>query len=83
MTETVGVIAALLSAISQATAHALLAAGRDKLVIRGLIGLTALVVAAPLTLFVPLPTGDLWLWLLASERAPRYLPAHADQGLRR
>jgi drug/metabolite transporter (DMT)-like permease len=66
MSETAGVIAALLSAISQATAHALLAAGRDKLVIRGLIGLTGLVVAAPLTLLVPLPTGTLWLWLLAS-----------------
>ncbi len=66
MTETIGVIAALLSAISQATAHALLAAGRDKLVIRGLIGLTGLAVAAPLTLWVPLPTGVLWFWLLAS-----------------
>ena len=66
MTETIGVVAALLSAISQATAHALLAAGRDKLVIRGLIGLTGLVVAAPLTLWVPLPAGELWLWLLAS-----------------
>lgn len=66
MTETIGVIAALLSAISQAAAHALLAAGRDKLVIRGLIGLTGLVVIAPLTLLVPLPTGELWLWLLAS-----------------
>jgi drug/metabolite transporter (DMT)-like permease len=66
MTETIGVIAALLSAISQAAAHALLAAGRDKLVIRGLIGLTELVVVAPLTLLVPLPTGELWYWLLAS-----------------
>jgi drug/metabolite transporter (DMT)-like permease len=66
MTETIGVMAALLSAISQAAAHALLAAGRDKLVIRGLIGLTGLVVAAPLTLLAPLPGGALWLWLLAS-----------------
>lgn len=66
MTETIGVFAALVSALSQAAAHALLAAGRDKLVIRGLIGLTGLVVAAPLTLLVPLPAGELWLWLLAS-----------------
>lgn len=66
MTATIGVIAALLSAISQATAHALLASGRDKLVIRGLIGVTGLIAVAPLTLLVPLPTGQIWFWLLAS-----------------
>ncbi|MEO0574996.1 MAG: DMT family transporter [Pseudomonadota bacterium] len=66
MTATIGVIAALLSAISQAIAHALLAGGRDKLAIRGLIGATGLIAALPLTLLVPLPTGQLWYWLLAS-----------------
>lgn len=66
MTATIGVIAAALSAISQAIAHALLAGGRDKLVIRGLIGMTGLVAAAPLTLLVPPPSGELWYWLTAS-----------------
>lgn len=66
MSATVGVIAALVSALTQATAHALLAGGRDKLVIRGLIAFSGLVAAAPLTLFVPTPKGQLWGWLLAS-----------------
>ena len=66
MSATVGVIAALVSALTQATAHALLAGGRDKLVIRGLIGFSGLVAAVPLTMFVPTPKGQLWGWLLAS-----------------
>jgi hypothetical protein len=47
MTEAIGVIAALLLAISQATARAPLAADRDKLVVRGLLGLSGLVVVVP------------------------------------
>lgn len=66
MTATIGVFAALISALSMAIAHALLAGGRDKLVIRGLIGASCLAVVAPLTLLVPLPSGQLWWWLLAS-----------------
>ncbi len=66
MSATIGVLAALVSAVTQAIAHALLAGGRDKLVIRGLIGFSGMIVVAPLTFFVPLPQGELWGWLLAS-----------------
>ena len=66
MTATIGVTAALVSALSMAVAHALLAGGRDKLVIRGLIGASCMVAVAPLTFLVPPPSGWLWGWLLAS-----------------
>jgi len=60
----VGVTAALFSAATQAAAHALLKAGRDKLIVRGLIALTTSLVVAPAALFVPLPSGNLWPWLI-------------------
>jgi len=66
MSVTLGIIAALTSALSQAIAHALLAGGRDKLVIRGLIGASGMATVAPFIFFVPLPSGQLWGWLLAS-----------------
>ena len=47
----IGAAAALLSAITQAVAHALLKAGNDKLVVRGLIGLVGVVVMAPVAAF--------------------------------
>ena len=58
-----GAAAALLSAFTQAVAHALLKAGRDKLMVRGLIAATCAAVVAPLALFVPMPMGWLWGWL--------------------
>lgn len=46
-------------------AHGLLKSGRDKFVVRGVIGFVGLVVMTPVTLFVPSPTG-LFGWLLLS-----------------
>lgn len=58
-----GTAAALLSAVTQATPHAMLKAGRDKLAIRGLIALTCAAAVAPLAPFVPPPSAELWAWL--------------------
>ncbi len=66
MSATLGVAAALFSALAQATAHALLAKGTDKLLIRGIIGVTTLLAVLPFIPFVPLPSAELWWWLLAS-----------------
>jgi drug/metabolite transporter (DMT)-like permease len=63
----IGVGAALLSASTQAIAHAMLKAGRDKLVIRGLIGFTSAVCVLPVLPFVALPDGRLWPWLLLAS----------------
>ncbi|MEZ5818890.1 MAG: DMT family transporter [Hyphomicrobiaceae bacterium] len=62
-----GVAAALLSAATQAVAHALLKSGRDKLIIRGVIGATGAVVALPLSLVVGPPSVDLVRWLVLSS----------------
>lgn len=66
MNPATGVLIALVSALSQAIAHALLAGGTDKLVIRGMIGFSCLCAVVPFTFYVPIPTGELWGWLLAS-----------------
>ncbi|MDB5099256.1 MAG: putative rane protein [Cyanobacteria bacterium RYN_339] len=58
-----GIAVALVSASTQALAHAMLKAGRDKLVIRGLIGVTCAVGALPVACLVPLPGAVLWPWL--------------------
>lgn len=65
-----GAAIALLSAATQATAHALLKAGQDKLVVRGLIGMVSVLVMGPVTLCVPRPDGLLgWLALSAALHA--------------
>jgi drug/metabolite transporter (DMT)-like permease len=61
-----GTAAAILSALTQAIAHGLLKSGRDKLVIRGLIGLTGAICVLPACLFVPAPGMQLLPWLAAS-----------------
>lgn len=61
-----GTAAAILSALTQAIAHGLLKSGRDKLIIRGLIGLTGAVCVLPACLFVPAPGMELLPWLAAS-----------------
>lgn len=66
----IGAAAALLSAITQAVAHALLKAGNDKLVVRGLIGLVGVVVMAPVAAFTPPPEGIVgWLAVSAALHA--------------
>lgn len=62
-----GIGAALASAATQAIAHAMLKAGRDKLVIRGLIGLTCAALVAPAAAFVAPPGAGLWPWLLLAN----------------
>jgi drug/metabolite transporter (DMT)-like permease len=59
-----GIAAALVSAATQASAHVLLKAGRDKLAVRGLIAATCSLAVAPMTFFVALPSAELWRWLL-------------------
>ena len=59
-----GVGAALLAAVTGAASHSLLKAGRDKLVIRGLIALTSSLAVVPVMPFVPLPSAALWPWLI-------------------
>lgn len=61
---TIGIFFALLSAVTHAVAHATLKGGKDKLVIRGMIAAVSGLAMAPLALFTPLPSEDLWLWLL-------------------
>ena len=60
---TAGVLAALLSAATQAVAHATLKSGCDKLVIRGLIASVCGVALVPLALLPPVPAPPLWGWL--------------------
>lgn len=62
-----GVGAALVSAVTQAIAHALLKSGRDKLSIRALIGATGLVAMAPVAAAFDIwPSAEVWPWLFAS-----------------
>ena len=53
----------LLSAISHAVIGAIMKQRDDKLVFRGLIGLTCASLALPLTLFVNIPSAQAWVWL--------------------
>ena len=64
MGQLAGVAMALVSAVTGASAHAMLKAGRDKLAIRALIALTSGLAAAPWTIVFALPTAALWRWLL-------------------
>lgn len=62
-----GVVFALVSAFTQAVAHALLKSGRDKLIVRALIGATGLAVMAPAAVIFRIwPEADVWPWLIAS-----------------
>ena len=63
----IGILLALLSSISTASAHALLKAGKDKLAVRALIGAVGAVALAPACFFVPLPTSALLPWLAAAS----------------
>ena len=61
-----GLSLALLAAAATAAAHALLKSGDDKLATRFLNGAVEAAIAIPFLVFTPLPSGDLWLWLMAS-----------------
>lgn len=60
---TFGILSALLSAVTQAIAHATLKSGHDKLVIRGLIAAVGGLAMAPVATFTPAPAPVLWGWL--------------------
>lgn len=62
-----GVALALTAAVSGAVAHVMLKSGRDKLVIRGLVGLTGSLLVLPFTLLVTFPTLALWPWLVLAS----------------
>ena len=58
---------ALLYAVTTAAAHALWKAGRDRMAVRALIGLTSAIVMAPLIPLAPLPTAPMLPWLLLAS----------------
>ena len=63
----IGILLALVSSITTASAHALLKAGKDKLAVRALIGAVGTIALAPACLFVPAPTATLLPWLIAAS----------------
>jgi drug/metabolite transporter (DMT)-like permease len=65
--SSLGVLLALLSAVTTASAHALLKAGKDKLAIRALIGAVGTIALAPVCIFVPPPTSEMLPWLATAS----------------
>ena len=63
----IGILLAILSSVTTASAHALLKAGKDKLAVRALIGAVGTVAMAPACLVVPLPTMTMLPWLLVAS----------------
>jgi drug/metabolite transporter (DMT)-like permease len=65
--SSIGILLALLSSVTTASAHALLKAGKDKLAIRALIGAVGTIALVPVCLFVPLPTLAMLPWLATAS----------------
>lgn len=65
--SSIGILLAFLSAVTTASAHALLKAGKDKLAVRALIGAVGTVALAPVCFFVPLPTYEMLPWLATAS----------------
>lgn len=65
--SSIGILLALLSAVTTASAHALLKAGKDKLAVRALIGAVGTIALAPACFFVPLPTSEMLPWLATAS----------------
>jgi len=63
----IGILLALLSSITTASAHALLKAGKDKLAVRALIGAVGASSFAPVCIFVAPPTTELLPWLFTAS----------------
>ncbi|MEO8723794.1 MAG: DMT family transporter [Sphingobium sp.] len=63
----IGILLALVSSVTTASAHALLKAGKDKLAVRAMIGVVGTVALAPVCFLVALPTSDLLPWLFAAS----------------
>ena len=59
-------MAALISAALQASVHGVWKAAGDKLVIRAVIGCVEAVLVLPFLCFLPLPSVELWGWLILS-----------------
>lgn len=54
----------LLSAVTHAVIGAIMKGRDDKLVFRGILGLTCGLIALPLTFFVSFPPPEVWIWLI-------------------
>jgi drug/metabolite transporter (DMT)-like permease len=63
----IGILLALISSVTTASAHALLKAGRDKLAVRALIGLVGTFALVPACFFVPLPSSAVLPWLVTAS----------------
>jgi drug/metabolite transporter (DMT)-like permease len=63
----IGILLALISSVTTATAHALLKAGKDKLAVRALIGAVGAITLLPVCFFVPLPTPAMLPWLATAN----------------
>ena len=57
---TLSIILILISAMSHALVGALMKRSDDKLVLRGILGATALVISLPFALMMPLPPWEVW-----------------------
>lgn len=66
---TLAIILGLISAVSLAAVNAVVKAGRDILMARVVLSLTASILIAPAIFFVPLPTGPVWAALGVSVLA--------------
>jgi drug/metabolite transporter (DMT)-like permease len=64
-TQLIGILLALLSALTTAVSHSALKAGNDKLAIRAIASCCAFIVFFPIALFVGLPSSDVMPWLAA------------------
>lgn len=63
----IGILLALLSSVTTATAHALLKAGKDKLAVRALIGAVGAIALLPVCFLVPPPTIAMLPWLATAS----------------
>lgn len=63
----IGILLALLSSVTTATAHALLKAGKDKLAVRALIGAVGAIALMPVCFLVPPPTIAMLPWLATAS----------------
>ena len=67
--STLAVLLGLTSAVSLAAVNAVVKAGRDILMGRVILSVTAAILVLPAAFFVPLPSGPVWIALLFSMLA--------------
>jgi len=62
--ETLALVLILISALSHALVGAVMKRSDDKLILRGVLGVTAAILALPFALYLPFPPLNVWLVLL-------------------